>query len=140
MLFNFPTAHARGRRRLRLGHVDFGRSSGGSNAGAVYIIFLKTDGTATNVQKLSNLYGNLNGFYTIGTSDRFGISTVSLGDVNGDSVADLGAGADSDGDGGTAAGAVYMLYLSTDGNINGAQKLSNLYGNFGAFYTLLSVL
>jgi hypothetical protein len=110
---------------------------GGSNAGAVYVLYLQTDGSVKNAQKLSQLYGNFNAFYTLDVGDDFGSGVSALGDFDGDSVGDLAVGAYHDGDGGTSTGAVYILFLATDGNVKNAQKVSNWYGNFGAFYTLV---
>ena len=48
-------------------------------------------------------------------NDRFGISATSLGDLNGDGVGDLVVGASGDDDGGFDRGAVWILFLNTDG-------------------------
>jgi len=126
---------------------------GGTIAGAIYVINLAqsycetpsptvsppacfTDGTAKAAQKQSVLYGNFNTFYTLDASDRFGVSVVALGDVDSDGIRDLAVGAELDSDGGSGAGAVYVLFLETDGSIKGAQKLSMLYGNLNMFYAL----
>jgi len=109
---------------------------GGDNAGAVYVLFLETTGQVHSAQKISSLYGQLNAFYTFSGGELFGQSVVALGDIDNDKVVDLAVGAMGDDDGFTDAGAVYMLFLESDGNVKSAQKLSNVYGNFGAFYTL----
>ena len=111
---------------------------GGSNTGSVYVFFLGTDGTVISAQKLSMLYGNFNSFYTLAADDRFGLTILPLGDVDSDGVADLAVGAGLDDDGGSIAGAAYILFLKTDGTVMNAQKLSALYGNFNAFYTLIA--
>ena len=109
---------------------------GGIDVGAVYVLFLETNGNVKDAQKVSALYGNLNAFYTLDAADQFGISEAGLGDIDGDSVGDLAVGAFYDDDSGSGAGAVYVLFLETNGNVKAAQKLSNLYGNVKAFYTL----
>lgn len=109
---------------------------GGTDSGAVYLIYLETDGQVKIANKLPNLYGNFNTFYTLDASDRYGITNAAPGDIDGDSVDDLAVGAYLDDDGGSSSGAVYVLFLQTDGNIKTAQKISNWYGNIGAFYTL----
>ena len=114
-------------------HID---NDGGANAGAVYILFLESDGTVKDAQKVSKLYSNFNAFYTLDAGDKFGASSTALGDLNSDGVTELAVGAVADDDGGTDAGAVYILFLESDGTIKNAQKLSMLYGNFGMFYTL----
>jgi len=60
---------------------------------------------------MSNHYGNFNTFYTIDADDRFGSSVASLGDLDGDGVVDLAVGAFLDDDGGTGAGAAYIVSL-----------------------------
>jgi hypothetical protein len=89
-----------------------------------------SDGTAKNAQKLSMLYGNLSSLYTLEESDLFGISVAALGDVDGDGVVDLAVGAYGDDDGGPGVGAVYVVFLDSDGIAKNAKKLSMLYGGF----------
>ena len=50
-------------------------------------------------------------------NDCFGVSVASLGDLDGDGVADLAVGASHDDDGGTDVGAVYILFLHADGTV-----------------------
>jgi hypothetical protein len=114
-------------------HFD---DDGSTDAGAVYVVFLETSGNVKAVQKLSMLYGNFNAFYALKASDRFGSSLAALGDIDDDGIADLAAGAAFDDDGGTNTGAVYVLFLKTNGIVKGAQKVSTLAGNFNTFYTL----
>jgi len=102
------------------------------------VLFLETDGSVKGAQKVSMLYGSFSTFYTLEGADVFGNSLVSLGDIDGNGVTDLVAGARYDDDGASSAGAVYVLYLKTDGDVSGAQKLSNLYGNLNTFYTIES--
>ena len=109
---------------------------GGSNAGAVYVLFLDTDGSIKDAQKLSMLYGNLNMFYTLEIGDWLGWSVAALGDLDGDNVVDLAVGAFKDDDGGTDAGAAYIIFLQTDGKTKDCQKISTLYGGLSSFYTL----
>ena len=86
--------------------------------------------------KISNCYGDFSSFYTIGSAEVFGSSVASLGDLNGDGVVDMAVGARGDNDGKSGAGAVYVAFLETNGNVKGAQKISNWYGGFSSFYTL----
>jgi len=109
---------------------------GGSGTGAVYVLALDTNIYVKSAQKLSMLSGNFNLFYSLSVNDKFGRSVVGLGDVDGDGVGDLAVGAYYDDNGGSSAGAIYVLSLETNGNVKKAQKLSMLYGNLSAFYTL----
>ena len=95
-------------------------------AGAVYLLFLSANGTVTSKRKISNSHGNLP--FTLATKDYFGHSVGSLGDVNADGVTDLAVGAFADDDGGTNAGAVYLLILTATGGVNTFQKVSNSDG------------
>ena len=74
--------------------------------GAVYLLFLNTDGTAKSVQKISSTEGNLG--VVLDASDLFGSSVASLGDLDGDGVTDVAVGASWDDDGNSAAGAVNL--------------------------------
>ena len=74
------------------------RYAGGSSAGAVYIIFLNSDGTVKAMTKISNSHGNLASFYTLDSHDYFGSSIAAIGDLDSDGVADLAVGASEDDD------------------------------------------
>jgi len=104
----------------------FADNDGGAGVGAVYVLLLATNGRVVQAQKVSMLYGGLNAFYTLDDNDSFAFSLAALDDFDGDSVGDLAVGAYSDGDGGSSAGAVYVLTLETDGNLKGAHKISML--------------
>lgn len=99
----------------------------GDEGGAVFILFLNSEGKVKSAQNISSTYGNFP--YAITTSDAFGGSVASAEDVDGDGVSDLVVGTYWDIDGGTEAGAVYVLFITTEGLVNSAQKISNSYGN-----------
>jgi hypothetical protein len=106
---------------------------GGPNRGAVWVLFLNTDGTVKSHQKISDTEGDF-----LDNADWFGISVASLGDLDGNGVDELGVGALFDDDGGTNTGAVWILFL--DGvvtcpvDINGDGALNVL--DFVAFQIL----
>ena len=106
----------------------YGDDDGGNNHGAVWILFLKTDGTVKRHQKISDIEGGFDGILDNGV--RFGASVVSLGDLDGDGVGDLAVGADRDNDGGGHHGAVWVLFLNRDGMVDGHQKISDTQGGF----------
>jgi len=64
--------------------------------------------------------------------DQFG-SGLSLADVNQDGNIDILCGAPGDDDQDTNFGAVYLLYGSPSGTVEGVQKISRLEGDFGGF-------
>ncbi len=88
---------------------------GGTDRGAVWILFLNPDGTVKSHQKISDTEGGFLG--VLDNADSFGISVASLGDVDGDDVVDVAVGAFLDDDGGTNRGAVWVLFLNTDGTV-----------------------
>ena len=77
--------------------------------GAVWVLFLNTDGTVKSHQKISDAEGGFVG--PLNDGDDFGVSVASLGDFDGDGVGDVVVGAILDDDGGVDRGAVYMLFL-----------------------------
>lgn len=101
---------------------------GGVDRGAVWILFLNSDGTVKAHQKISATAGNFTG--TLDNSDLFGSALCSLGDVDGDGVADLAVGAMNDDDGATDFGAVWILLLNSDGTVKSHQKISAAAGGF----------
>ncbi len=108
----------------------FEDTDGGNGHGAVWVLFLNTDGTVKSHQKISNTQGGFTG--AMDDWDYFGWSVGSLGDLDGDGVGDMAVGAVGDDDGGTTNGAVWMLFLNNDGTVKAHQKISELEGGFTA--------
>jgi hypothetical protein len=101
---------------------------GGANCGAVWILFLNRNGTVKTHQKISSTAGGFTG--TLDPVDHLGISVATVGDMNGDGVTDLAAGAHMDDDGGSDRGALWLLFLNPDGTVKGHQKISDTEGGF----------
>ena len=109
--------------------VGAGRDDdGGPDRGAVWILFLNSDGTVKSHQKISSTQGSLTGPLTDG--DQFS-RPAAIGDLDKDGVVDLAVGAFQDSDGAAAAGAVWILFLNADGTVKGEQKISATQGGFG---------
>ena len=103
------------------------------------IITLLLTATFTNAQvttqwgpdgyvKIENGSGGFNA--NIVGGDRFSRDHDQAGDINGDGVIDLIVGARSDDDGATDAGAVYILFMNSNGTVQSNQKISMLSGGF----------
>ncbi len=95
---------------------------GGTNNGAIYILSLNPDGTVRRVQKISETSGGFGG--TLNIHDEFGRSLAPLGDLDGDGVEDLFAGAPGNDIGGYQTGAAYVLFLNADGTVKGHHPIN----------------
>ncbi len=102
---------------------------GGTNRGAVYILFMNTDGTVKQLQKISSTTGGLPN-NLLDDEDFFGIGVTGLGDIDNDGVNDIAVGAYSDDDGGLDRGALYILFLNSNGTVKSFQKISSTAGGF----------
>ncbi len=107
-----------------------GDDDGGTDKGAVYILFLSSTGTVLSQQKISATAGGFTG--VLDPLDVFGSSVAWLGDLDryGESVAALAVGAIGDDDGGTDCGAVWILFLESSGQVRSHQKISRTAGGF----------
>jgi len=103
-------------------------SDGGSQRGAVYVLFMNRDGTVRAQQKISSLAGNFTDSLIDG--EHFGSAVAGAGDIDGDGIPDLAVGASGDADGGTARGALWILFMNRDGTVRAQQKISQTQGQF----------
>ena len=101
---------------------------GGTNFGAVWILFMEADGTVKSNQKISDIQGNFN--EGLNANDLFGSAVSNLGDLNGDSITDIAVSVLKDDDGGTDRGAVFILFLNQDGTVKSYKKISSTQGGF----------
>ncbi|QHI35301.1 hypothetical protein IMCC3317_06470 [Kordia antarctica] len=105
---------------------------GGTDRGAVWILFLDADNLVISHTKISDTSGNFTGI--LDNDDRFGGAVAYLGDLNNDGLIELAVGADYDGDGGFWHGAVWILSLNPDGTVNSHSKISDTQGGFTGFF------
>ena len=103
-----------------------GDDDGGSNRGAVYILFLDTNKTVKSYSKISSTSGNLG--CALANASQFGISVCGLGDLDNDGVSDIAVGAHCDPDGGSNTGAVRIIFMNSNGTVKSCQKISSLSG------------
>ena len=103
-------------------------NAGGTDRGAVWILFLNANGRVRQALEIADDTGGFQG--NINNDDRFGSAVADIGDVSGDGIRDLAVGAPNDGDGSDNAGAVWILIMQTSGRVNGGQKISEKAGGF----------
>lgn len=101
---------------------------GGTDRGAVWILFMNFDGSVITQQKISFVEGNFN--TSLDDGDRFGSALANAGDLNGDGISDLVVGASGDDDGGPDRGAIWILFMNVDGTVQSSRKISQTSGEF----------
>ena len=104
---------------------------GGTNCGAVWIVYLDLQGTTWTVPSVQKISANTIGFNgTLNNDDWFGSSIALLDDLDSDgNLHEIAVGAVRDDDGGTDRGAVWILNLNPDdGTVVSHRKISALHG------------
>lgn len=111
--------------QIHFGQVDFADGEYFTvGRGAVTASAASVSGT----QKVSLLQGWAQASDYLEASDYFGQSISSIGDLDGDGVDDLVVGAPYDDDVNGNAGAIYIMFMRTDGTVRIAQKISGSTG------------
>lgn len=90
---------------------------GGIFAGAVWILFMRRDGTVGSLQKISETQGGFGSILEY--NDYFGRSVAGLGDWDGDGVEDIAVGSNE---------AVWLVLLHADGTVKSEFKLDATSG------------
>lgn len=91
---------------------------GDDGGGAVYVLFLNTDGTARQTLKIED---EVNGGPNLSTGDSFGASVAAIGDLDGNGIADVAIGATRD----SGKGAIYVLLIQSDGSVIESSKIAD---------------
>lgn len=102
---------------------------GGTDRGALWVLFLDGAGEVVSEQKISATAGGLVG--PLQDNDDFGSSCEGMGDLDGDGVPDIAVGAPGDDQVGSATGAVWILFLNTDGTVKAETRITEGSGGFG---------
>ncbi|HXC50424.1 MAG TPA: integrin alpha [Candidatus Limnocylindrales bacterium] len=111
---------------LAVGEIE--NNDGGTEKGAVWILFLDDDGSVDHEQKISATSGNFPDALT--EFEHLGAAVGEAGDFDRDGTPDLLIGADLDDDGGTNRGAVWLASLRHDGTVKSTIKISDASGGF----------
>lgn len=88
--------------------------------GELYLLYLNTNGTVKSYKRIAEGVGGFSGQLDAG--DGFGSAIANLGDIDGDGIIDIAVGAVSDGDLGPGRGAVWILFLNSDGTVKSFVK------------------
>ena len=99
----------------------------GDEKGAVWILFLNTDGTVKSHQKISETTGGFTGVFD--NSIGFGSSVTQIGDLDEDGITDLAVGIVQD-DNPTQKGGVYILLMNSDGTVKSHQRITESLSGF----------
>lgn len=99
---------------------------GGVRKGAVWILFLRPDGTVKGFKKISDV-GNA---YGLEAGDEFGSALAGLGDLDGDGIPDLAVGSILDDGAHKDQGAVWINFLNANGSVKSKLEINDVSGNF----------
>jgi hypothetical protein len=100
----------------------------GADYGAVWLLFLRADGSIARHQKIGRIAGGFTGI--LAPIDRFGISVSQVGDIDGNGTPDLGVGAVGDDGSGSESGALWLVLLNPDGTVHWQRKIAAGQGGF----------
>ena len=94
------------------------------NRGAVYVLFMNSNGTVKGSQKIAHQTG---GGPPLEEGELFGSSAAALGDLNGDGVGDLAVGAPSPAfaEGEDLRGDLHVLFMNTNGTVKSSLKIAH---------------
>ncbi|MBU26483.1 MAG: hypothetical protein CMO15_00195, partial [Thaumarchaeota archaeon] len=110
-----------------------GDDDGGTNRGAIHILFMNTDGSVDSTEVINDSTAN---GPILTDNDYWGRSIANIGDLNGDGVNDIAVGATSDDtdetgntSGGTNRGAVHIMFMNTDGSVDSTEVINDSTAN-----------
>ncbi len=92
---------------------------GATDAGAIYIAFMNSDGTVQSNQKISMLEGGFN--ETLLANNFFGYGVAGIGDYDNDGIPDIAASAPA-----STNRALYIIHLNSNGTVKNFVKNSNI--------------
>jgi len=98
------------------------------NAGAVWILFMRMDGTVDAWQKISRDVGGFGD--KLNADDNFGAAVAGIGDLDDDGIPDLLVGAPGGDDSGAERGEIWVLFLDIEGKVREEQKIADGTGGF----------
>jgi PKD repeat protein len=100
---------------------------GGTDRGAIWIIYLDASNKVKSTQKISSTKGNFLG--SLDNTDYFGTGVEIIGDIDNDQIPDIAVSAPYDDDGGADRGASWLLMLNANGTVKSHLKISSTTQN-----------
>ena len=103
-------------------------NTAGTDHGALYLLFLNADGSVLAEQKITEGVGGFTGDLEQGSfGPGFATALTTLGDIDGDGVADIAAGDR----GPQGDGEVWVLFMNANGTVKRHQRVDRFEGCFG---------
>ncbi len=103
-----------------------GDDAGGTDRGAIHVMFMNSDGTVSNTIEINDLTAN---GPVLNDGDSFGFSIANIGDLNGDGISDIAVGTPNDDAGGTDRGAIHVMFMNSDGSVSSTIEINNNTAN-----------
>lgn len=104
-----------------------GNDDGGTDRGAIWIMFLDSTGKVISHSKISDTAGNFNGILVNG--DGFG-GRIRSDDIDADGIVDFVIGCDGSDDGGSNRGSFWIIYVDANGKARLDFQFSDTKRNF----------
>ena len=100
--------------------------NGGTGSGAVHIMLMNSNGTVKNTVEINDSTSN---GPSLSSYDYFGISVADIGDLDGDEVIDIVAGAYGDGNGGAGKGTIHIMLMNSNGTVKNTVEINDSTSN-----------
>ena len=99
---------------------------GGSDIGAIHIMFMNSNGTVSDTIEINNDTVN---DPVLHNDDRFGYSIANIGDMNNDGVTDIAVGAIYDDAGGSNRGTIHIMFMNSNGTVSHTIEINDNTAN-----------
>ncbi len=103
-----------------------GDDAGGSNSGAIHVMFMNSDGTVSSTIEINDLTAN---GPVLNDGDNFGYSIANIGDLNNDGVLDIAVGAINDDTGGASRGAIHIMFMNSNDTVSHTIEINDNTAN-----------
>ena len=103
-----------------------GDDTGGSGRGAIHILLMNSNGTVSDTIGIN---GNTANGPVLNNNDYFGLSIANIGDLNGDGVSDIAAGANSYIVGIDGIGTIHIMFMNSDGTVSRTMEINGTTTN-----------